>query len=87
MTDNKKTFELDEDELEKVVGGRAHISGWSSYHGSCPCGLSFEVNNMRNENMTHTCSCGRTYILKNTEVYCDDVMLPISAYTFISHDE
>lgn len=78
---NKEKLELNESELEKVAGGKAHIEGWTSYQGTCPCGLTFEVNDRYNDNETFVCSCNRTYTLVIGQVYCDNELLPTSAYT------
>lgn len=86
MSKKNEIFELTDDELEKVSGGVASVSGWSSYKGKCECGKSFEVSNKGINSNTFVCSCNRTYKLIICSVYCDDVLLPSTSYEVTDHD-
>ena len=87
MSENNKAFELTEDELEKVSGGRATAMGWSSYQGTCVCDGTFEVNNKRTENKVFICTCTRKYELIGCNVYCNGNILSSTSYTITDHDE
>ena len=86
MPDKKKTYELADEDLEKVLGGTASVSGWSSYKGKCECNQWFEVSNKKITGTRYTCSCGRSYELRDGSVYCNSVQLPLDSYVVTDHD-
>lgn len=86
MQDSNKKLELTDEELDKITGGIASVSGWSSYKGNCECGQVFEVSNKKTNTKSFTCSCGRTYELIDCDVYCNGVVLPSTSYQITDHD-
>lgn len=81
MSDEKKTVELLDEDLEKVIGGVASVEGWSNYQGKCVCGQTFTVSDKGIKSREFECTCGRKYELVSGDVYCDSVLLPSTSYT------